>query len=341
MYRTGAATHMQGQVTTDTNLGKTLDDTMHKAERAREDVWFREHDLVNLRELYKKARMQAKHMEGEAVKTDAAELKELELLVEGKLDQATMERLIDWKHHHCTPEHEMDDTTACTAVNHPSSSKSRDASSSPRSSSVMAFIAAASFAACNLAARSSGCDALSFSISTHSSSFAHGLLFVVASSSLSMRNTTTCCRNSSLSARVSPHTGLALKPFLLNARYNASSKPCPPHRPHVCAIAILPSLLVTSPPTAGAFMCDSIWARHRAKASAPSAEYTKSEPHTKSHWRSRSPSTLNPSTSFQSNALAFSPDDEVPSVDALWPRDRLRRRRSNAPPSFVSVAVHD
>ena len=101
MYRTGAATHMHaGQVTTDTNLGKTLDDTMHKAERAREDVWFREHDLVNLRELYKKARMQAKHMEGEAVKTDAAELKELELLVEGKLDQATMERLIDWKHHH-------------------------------------------------------------------------------------------------------------------------------------------------------------------------------------------------------------------------------------------------
>ena len=101
MYRTGAATHMHaGQVTTDTNLGKTLDDTMHKAERARKDVWFREHDLVNLRELYKKARMQAKHMEGEAVKTDAAELKELELLVEGKLDQATMERLIDWKHHH-------------------------------------------------------------------------------------------------------------------------------------------------------------------------------------------------------------------------------------------------
>lgn len=101
MYRTGAATHMHaGQVTTDTNLGKTLDDTMHKAERAREDVWFREHDLVNLRELYKKARKQAKHMEGEAVKTDAAELKELELLVEGKLDRATMERLIDWKHHH-------------------------------------------------------------------------------------------------------------------------------------------------------------------------------------------------------------------------------------------------
>ena len=47
--------HACGQVTTDTNLGKTLDDTMHKAERAREDVWFREHDLVNLRELYKKA----------------------------------------------------------------------------------------------------------------------------------------------------------------------------------------------------------------------------------------------------------------------------------------------
>jgi hypothetical protein len=98
---------------------------------------------------------------------------------------------------------------------------------------------------------------------------------------------------------------------------------------------------VTSPPTAGAFMCDSIWARHRAKAFAPSAEYTKSEPHTKSHWRSRSPSTLNPSTSFQSNALAFSPADEVPSSDVLWPRDRLRRRRSNAPPSVVSVAVHD
>ena len=39
-------------------------------------------------------------MEGEAVKTDAAELKELELLMEGKLDRATMERLIDWKHHH-------------------------------------------------------------------------------------------------------------------------------------------------------------------------------------------------------------------------------------------------
>ena len=38
-------------------------------------------------------------MEGESVKTDAAELSELKELVNGKLDQATMERLIDWKHH--------------------------------------------------------------------------------------------------------------------------------------------------------------------------------------------------------------------------------------------------
>ena len=29
----------------------------------------------------------------------AAELAELKKLVNGKLDQATMERLIDWKHH--------------------------------------------------------------------------------------------------------------------------------------------------------------------------------------------------------------------------------------------------
>ena len=88
-------------VVTDHNLGKNLDDAIHKAERAREDIWFREHDLDALRDLYKKARKQARHwkMEGESVKTDAAELAELKKLVNGKLDQATMERLIDWKHH--------------------------------------------------------------------------------------------------------------------------------------------------------------------------------------------------------------------------------------------------
>lgn len=88
-------------VVTDHNLGKNLDDAIHKAERAREDIWFREHDLDALRDLYKKARKQARHwkMEGESVKTDAAELSELKELVNGKLDQATMERLIDWKHH--------------------------------------------------------------------------------------------------------------------------------------------------------------------------------------------------------------------------------------------------
>jgi len=88
-------------VVTDPHLGKNLDDTMHKAEKAREDIWFREHDLDALRDLYKKARKQARHgkTEGESVKTDAAELSELKKLVNGKLDQATMERLIDWKHH--------------------------------------------------------------------------------------------------------------------------------------------------------------------------------------------------------------------------------------------------
>ena len=86
---------------TDHNLGKNLDDAIHKAEKAREDIWFRDHDLDALRDLYKKARKQARHwkMEGESVKTDAAELAELKKLVNGKLDQATMERLIDWKHH--------------------------------------------------------------------------------------------------------------------------------------------------------------------------------------------------------------------------------------------------
>lgn len=88
-------------VVTDHNLGKNLDDAIHKAEKAREDIWFRDHDLDALRDLYKKARKQARHwkMEGESVKTDAAELAELKKLVNGKLDQATMERLIDWKHH--------------------------------------------------------------------------------------------------------------------------------------------------------------------------------------------------------------------------------------------------
>ena len=86
-------------VVTDHNLGKNLDDAIHKAEKAREDIWFRDHDLDALRDLYKKARKQARHwkMEGESVKTDAAELAELKKLVNGKLDQATMERLIDWK----------------------------------------------------------------------------------------------------------------------------------------------------------------------------------------------------------------------------------------------------
>ena len=204
----------------------------------------------------------------------------------------------------------------------------------------MAFIAAASFAACNLAARSSGCDALSFSISNHH----HPSHMDYCSSSLPppyrcerrrRAAATRRCPRGCLPTRDSRSSRffstLDTTPRRSRARPTARTSARSRFFPRA----------VTSPPTAGAFMCDSIWARHRAKAFAPSAEYTKSEPHTKSHWRSRSPSTLNPSTSFQSNALAFSPDDEVPSVDVLWPRDRLRRRRSNAPPSFVSVAVHD
>ena len=107
----------------------------------------------------------------------------------------------------------------------------------------------------------------------------------------------------------------------------------------VAAVTVLQ--VAEAAPRAAAYGLAVVWAGHRAKASAPCADYTSPAPHTESRWRSPSPRPLNPSTSFQSNALAFSPDDEVPSVDVLEARDRLRRRRSNAPPSFVSVAVHD
>ena len=113
-----------------------------------------------------------------------------------------------------------------------SSSKSRAASSSRRSSSVKAASCADSFLSRILAARSSGCDRRSLSISTHSISDEPG--------NRSIEKTTTCCRRVvSSSSSVSPNAAEARSRRLARARYSASSKPCPPHRPHVCAMAII------------------------------------------------------------------------------------------------------
>ena len=222
-----------------------------------------------------------------------------------------------------------------------SSSKSRAASSSRRSSSVKAASCADSFLSRILAARSSGCDRRSLSISTHSISDEPG--------NRSIEKTTTCCRRVvSSSSSVSPNAAEARSRRLARAKYSASSYPCPPHRPHVCAMAIIgrrrrPGADFSSPSTSpGADFSSSSpshspsnASRHRANAAAPSLEYTKSEPHTRSH--PPPPPSTNPSASFQSSALAIG-KPRVPPPATLA---RFRSSLSRAPPSVVSVAVHD
>ena len=137
---------------------------------------------------------------------------------------------------------------------------------------------------------------------------------------------------------------------LASASNSASSYPCPPHRPHVCAMAIIgrrrrPGADFSSPspsPSPGPDSSSPSVPEQRVQTSrqrgCPPSPSTPGPSRTPDPTRRSLPrSATNPSASFQSSALAIG-DPRVPPPANLA---RFRSSLSSAPPSVVSVAVHD